>query len=416
SLLRLDDDVLLQIFEELRPQHGLQPLSLTCKWVRESAKPVLFRSSRQAASGMTWEEFVPRQLWPYIRELLLYGEWWPCVPPPRFCNPIPFSLNQALSDMPRLAAIYVQGHVVGWVPWEYMVAMLSVSRLRTFHVDGLLHIDNPSSLPAFIAAPLTRYQQVTGDFRPQRYNVANSLFLSIILDQPQVQDSLESLEVPSEFAAIDMFADSQWPRLRRISLRGENWEHDRPLVHYFRHTSTLQELILMLAHRSRSQLLRLCPPGWTGPLPWPELETLTLTHPDPDDPLYSLLPDTLRHLALRCWPRHYHFEFHETRRVVDRYGWGAPILSSSALLNILRRCRTNQLKALEVEFMGDETDIAVFRLISRTFPNLSSLTILRYRPQQTAVVPVQEIGEALAPLTRLKYLFLYLDFPEAPHP
>ncbi|KAI9067427.1 hypothetical protein FKP32DRAFT_1673194 [Trametes sanguinea] len=412
---QLDVDVLLQVFEELRPQSGLQPLSLTCKWVRESVKPVLFRSCRQAASAMTWEEFVPRQLWPYIRELFIYGGWWPFDPPPIVRCHVPFNLDRALSDLPRLTTISVKS-LGGWVPWESMVAMISLPRLRTFEVDGLLYIDDFTNLPVFTAAPLTRYQQVAGDFRPQRYNVANSLFLSMILDQPQVQDSLESLEAPSEFVAIDMFADSQWPRLRCISLRGENWEHDRPVVHYFSHTPALRELVLMLGHRSGSELLRLCPPGWAGPLPWPELEALTLTHPDPDDPLYSFLPETLHHLTLRCWPRHYNFEFYESSCVADRYGWGAPVLSSSALFNILHRCHTSHLETLEVEFVGDEADIAVFQLISRAFPYLSSLTILRYRPRHTATIPIREIGEALRPLSRLSHLYLYLDFVEAPHP
>ena len=43
SFRLLDDDSLLQIFEELRPGRHLRPLSLTCKWIRELCRPVLFR-------------------------------------------------------------------------------------------------------------------------------------------------------------------------------------------------------------------------------------------------------------------------------------------------------------------------------------------------------------------------------------
>ncbi|CDO69231.1 hypothetical protein BN946_scf185042.g133 [Trametes cinnabarina] len=400
-LRRLDDDVLLQIYEELRPDEGLRPLSLTCKWVRESVKPVLFTSVYQAAESVTWEQFIPRHLWPYIQKVCFLGVWLPWGPArdDRHYRPSEV-LRDALSEMPRLTAIYIASMEDSGVPWEVQDVILSRPSLRVFEVTERLYTDKPSNVPSFTAAPLTCYRQVIEDFRKpeHRYSAADSLLLCVLLGQQQVQASIETLEAP-------------------ILLRGEDWDHSKPLVHLFGQMPALQELVLTVGHRDGSELMRLCPLGWAGPLPWPELKTLIMSHPDPDDLLYSSLPGTLRHLALRCWPRHYFFQLYATRMILDDYRWSSPILSFAAMAKILRQCQSDRLDKLEIEFTGDQADIDLFRLISHAFPNLSTLMIYRYRPRSVdSEVPVVEIGKALEPLSRLRYLYLHLDFPEAPHP
>ncbi|KAI9067426.1 hypothetical protein FKP32DRAFT_1553269, partial [Trametes sanguinea] len=417
SLRRLDDDALLQIYEELRPQHGLQPLSLTCKWVRESVKPVLFRSCHQDALCLDWELFVPRQLWPYIRyeDLLFYGLWAQIDPPQDDPYHVSFPLRQVLSEMPQLTAVRIVRVLEAGVPWTALVAALSHPQLRTFDVTGSLYRRGRTHVPIFIAAPLTHYRQVMDDFRRSRYSLPDSVFLAVVLNQPQVQESLESLQVPSEFAPIALIAERHWRRLKRLVLRGESWEDDRPVVDLFSQMPALQELVLTLGHPAGTDLHWLCPPNWTGPLPWQELKTLSLTYPDPNDPVYTWLPHTLRHLVLRCWPRHYNFETSETRPTVEGLGWDSPIQSSSAVLDILRRCQCSQLDSLEIEFIADDSDMELFRHISHAFPDLSTLTVYRYRPRHMVNVPVVEIGETLRPLRCLRYLSLYLDLFETPH-
>ncbi|OSD07118.1 hypothetical protein PYCCODRAFT_796894 [Trametes coccinea BRFM310] len=416
DLRRLNDDVLLQIYQELRPKHGLQPLSLTCRWVRESVKPVLFSSCRQDARGLTWECFIPRQFWPYIRELLFFGVWAQIDLPDDDRYDAPFPLRQALSEMPQLTSVSIVGTLSRGVPRTAQVAVLSHPQLRTFDVTGPLYAPRSTNVPTFTAAPLTCYRQVVSDFRRTRYSLADSLLLCVVVNQPQVMESLEVLEVPSEFAPIALIAERRWPRLKRVALRGENWRFDRPVVDVMSQMPALQELVLTLAHPNRTNLHRLCPPDWASPLPWPELKTLSLTYPDPSDPIFSWLPTTLRHLVLSCWPRHFFFQRSETRLTMNDLGWGSPIQNSSAMVNILRRCQCSQLDSLEIEFVGSESDMELFRLIADAFPDLSSLTMFRYRPQHTTAVLVREIGEALEPLRRLRYLYLYLDFPEAPRP
>ncbi|KAI9067430.1 hypothetical protein FKP32DRAFT_1588795 [Trametes sanguinea] len=418
-LKRLDDDVLWQIYEELIPQQGLPPLSLTCKWVRESVKPVLFRSCRQDALRLTWERFIPRHLWPYIRILLFYGVWADIDPPrraPDRDSPT-FPLRQALFEMSQLTAVRIIGTYDRGVPRTAQAAALSHPHLRTFDVIGPLYapLAGPDDVAIFDAAPLTRYRQLVEDFRRSRYSVADSLVLAVVLNQRNVQESLEWLEVPSEYLPILLIVRCRFPRLQRLALRGESWNYEKLVVDVFGQMPSLKELVLTLSHPVRMGLHRLCPPGWAGPLPWQKLETLSLTYPDPNDPVYSWLPNTLRHLVLSCWPRHHNFSGYDNLTVLGELGWSSPVQNYSAMLNILRRCECSQLDTLDIEFVGGESDMDLFRLIADAFPNLSSLTVYRYRPRHLVNVPVREIGETLRPLQRLRYLSLYLDFFEAPH-
>ncbi|KAJ3013660.1 hypothetical protein NUW54_g1528 [Trametes sanguinea] len=134
----------------------------------------------------------------------------------------------------------------------------------------------------------------------------------------------------------------------------------------------------------------------------------------------------LRHIAMRevPIPPHITILFVEQEIVGDDtlrfpahgYGWSSPILSAAAMASILRRYQSCPLDTLEIEFIGDDTDVDLFRLIAHAFPNLTSLTVHRCRPPHVNEVPLIEIGQALKPFNRLKYLYLYLDLPEAPNP
>ncbi|CDO69236.1 hypothetical protein BN946_scf185042.g138 [Trametes cinnabarina] len=289
--------------------------------------------------------------------------------------------------------------------------MLSQPGLRTFHANEFLRTDESFEFADFTVAPLTCYRQTVEDYRRHRYSIPDSALLCFVVVQSQVQQSLETLEVPSEIVPVDLLAQFCWPRLKRVSLRGENWDYHKLLVDILAQMPALEELVLTLAHRVGSDLVRLCPPDWAGSdLPWPQLKALVVTHPARDDPLYARLPSSLCRLTLRCWPRHYLYP----DSTIRDFGWDSPVLSFFDMANILRQCPSNHLDTLEIEFVGDQADIELFRLISRAFPNLSSLTVFRYRPVGVVETPENAIGEALRPLSRLKYLYLHLDYPDAP--
>ena len=68
SLDELNTDVLLQIFDYLRPDGALFPLSVTCRAVRKATMPFLFtRCSVLIEAPVDENRFIPRSLWPYIK-------------------------------------------------------------------------------------------------------------------------------------------------------------------------------------------------------------------------------------------------------------------------------------------------------------------------------------------------------------
>ncbi|KAI0350391.1 hypothetical protein OH77DRAFT_1076604 [Trametes cingulata] len=69
-LQRLNQDVLLEIFEELQHTKDLGPLPLTCKWLRDSCNSVLFSRTfvRSTFLHRSFHDVFPAQsIWPYVR-------------------------------------------------------------------------------------------------------------------------------------------------------------------------------------------------------------------------------------------------------------------------------------------------------------------------------------------------------------
>ena len=64
----LHEDVLLQVFEELKEAKCLTSLSMTSKRLREASMPVLFAHCYQKLPyRATTQDIIPEILWPYIR-------------------------------------------------------------------------------------------------------------------------------------------------------------------------------------------------------------------------------------------------------------------------------------------------------------------------------------------------------------
>ncbi|OSD05443.1 hypothetical protein PYCCODRAFT_1465338 [Trametes coccinea BRFM310] len=320
--------------------------------------------------------------------------------------------------MPLLTAVRNINTMAAGVLWMTQEAILSHPQLRIFDIEGTLYRQfgpETVNVAAFTAAPLTSYKQVVDDFCILRYSPADSLLLCVVLHQLQVQESLERFEVPSKLVPLALITEQcgQWPRLRRVVLHGEKWQDGRAVIELLNQMATLEELVFTLAHSTRSDLHQICPPNWTGPLLWPRLKTLSLTYPDPLDPVYAWLPATLRRLMLRCWPYHYNFDSAKTWRTVEDFGWDLPIHDSSAMLNILRQCRCSQLDSLEIEFVAGPEDTQLLQLIAAAFPELSSLTVYRYMPWCLVDGVTQGVvWQALRPLQHLWYLSIYLDYIE----
>ncbi|KAI0721140.1 hypothetical protein C8Q72DRAFT_85652 [Fomitopsis betulina] len=120
--------------------------------------------------------------------------------------------------------------------------------------------------------------------------------------------------------------------------------------------------------------------------PWPELERLLVSYPDPRDGIYDCLPSTLRSLSLRCWS-------HQHRQYEMNHSGGN--MCGSLILSILRRCSMLRLNHLEIEYYADnDENDPVLQYLAVTFPYLESLKIYRYRSYMMEEAPVVYISQA----------------------
>ncbi|PIL28347.1 hypothetical protein GSI_09498 [Ganoderma sinense ZZ0214-1] len=128
------------------------------------------------------------------------------------------------------------------------------------------------------------------------------------------------------------------------------------------------------------------PKGLSATLPWPNLETLRISHPDPADDIYANLPSSLRALSLRLWP-------HECIQIFDENQpyqppswyesrkhrrWDCPLLTPDNLALVLQKCDSSLLSTLELEYGVDAHEPELLRTLAVKFPHLTTLEIHRF--------------------------------------
>ncbi|KAI0630106.1 hypothetical protein C8Q77DRAFT_1136465 [Trametes polyzona] len=414
--------------EWLRPRHQLRNLSCTCKYVRSLSLPILFRACWVDSSNITRDHFTPRHLWPHVQHLFFHGEWYDIVREgdPRYrMNPPPLPrFSEVLSQFPNLSRITIR-ECLGFGVTEFALAtLLSYPALKELHVidETLDHAEiykDDVGPPTFPVPPLRVLRQHLSDYRTHpRAKRGDLRVFAYLAGLPVVQGSLEVLELPSEVAPYTELASAQWPRLRRLELTGELPAGTPPLVGVFGCMPALEILSLKIACGHSTGRTVFCAPGWSRPFPWPNLQRLTVSNVNPDDPFYSRLPAGLRHLSIRCWPRRYLFLLPHELGTMINLRWFESILKSSSMCQLLSRCgNLPGLEELELEVEEDdpECDNELFCLTPHLFPNLSSITVIRYRKWGNPIVPMERIGTALTPLSRLQTLYIYPDFKNMPH-
>lgn len=264
-------------------------------------------------------------------------------------------------------------------------AFLSTPHLRHLLINGpmcnpddklLLNITLPPTIPLesvdytlFVLRPGPRTDEV------DRHGVY------LLLER--AHDSLISLTLPSESFPLHCTHLWQWPRLRKLRLHGERplYPGAPPLVMTLGRMPHLRDLSLCLAEPVGGELQPMWPPALQASYGWYELERLAVAHPHPEDEMYAHLPVSLRHLALRCWPRYY--KHHSAlREEMDEAGirWASPLLSSSEMLRLLRKSETPNLTHLELEFRADAASYSdIFGHIASSYPRLTVLRALCYR-------------------------------------
>ncbi|KAI1792103.1 hypothetical protein LXA43DRAFT_888009, partial [Ganoderma leucocontextum] len=408
-LTQLNDDVLVKIFQELRPEEGLRHLSSTCRWLRAASAPFLFRSCRQFLGDTPWNgktyEFLPSALWSHVRTLHIscfcppYSQRDPDVVDPLLCDAIS-TFDEVLPSLPRLTTLHLRVRYieVHGLSWKTMQKILSLPQLHHLDINGLyicpalLANDNPTD---FTVASLTAFHYTMPHYRqPWSFPSEMSTLDTLIR---KLHGSLESLVLPVESAPIQTISSLPWPRLREFTLRGERWSNPAtPIVTLFSSMPFLRSLALELSEPENASAGVIWPKGHPATRPWPDLESLRVSHPTSTDLIYASLPPSLRGLALRSWP-------HEGTRIYQQlalYGstsrfegykqrsWSYPLSPPQSLLQVLWQCDLPLLRSLELEYRADTQEPELLQLVVTKFPHLTTLEIHRIRSERREDVPV----------------------------
>ncbi|PIL28115.1 hypothetical protein GSI_09766 [Ganoderma sinense ZZ0214-1] len=455
----LNDDVIVYLFELILQidsdesgsrRTALVPLSSTCKWLRELCKPLMFRQIHRTigVAPPTRRFFLRRSLYTYVqhltvkdccldqklgRDMLNFPNMADCEPPPGvphvyvcrvFIGPV---IQRVLKHMPSLAklSLYTHSGVLHGPSWTFLrFALSDLPRLREFEMTGLTFcplVLPPESLELETCAPLTAFRYEAILTRGRKFAVsAEKDALSLVLGQ--VHDTLVTLALPSEPAPVALMSRCTWPNLRELKLRGTRWAEPRtPIVLLFATMPHLRSLVLELVVPEDASPEAIWPPGLpqSTEFPWPELEELTVANPHPSDELFTHLPPSLRTLALPACPRKcarpWLWQFEDGRHWFPRVPTFHLSLGSD-VLGILERCSrsASRLRHLEIEYGADEREGDLLRHIGVAFPDLTSLSLYRYRQSEELVVPVADLAPPLAALTSLHTLFAHLDLETAP--
>ncbi|PIL32405.1 hypothetical protein GSI_05651 [Ganoderma sinense ZZ0214-1] len=264
------------------------------------------------------------------------------------------------------------------VGWDVLAAILSAPHLRSFTFGRLLFSPREAPPETWIGtlAPVTafRYDQPSYPSNLLEYPTQQETLAFIL---KRLHRSLESLLLPSEIAPVAVLSQVQWPELRELTLRGEFHQsagYVAPFVSLLSGMSRLRALNLLLAVPvgvDRKQLT-LWPQGYKSQLglPWPDLEVLIVSFPDPEDHIYGELPQSLRHLSLRCTPHHVLCLW-----VPSIYRCHSPIPPASEMLDILTKISAPLLDTLQLEYLADDAADDLLRCVSQRFSMMDHLYI-----------------------------------------
>ncbi|KAH9885235.1 hypothetical protein C8Q73DRAFT_718074 [Cubamyces lactineus] len=467
SMADLDDDVLDLLAEAAHAARSIVPLLGTCKRIRSRCLPIAFNEFtyktfvrlRPTDADFVW---LPQTLWQYIRVLHFID----------FCGDVPGrgmdeksmewqsisrsylrwtkdmhlcgvyvsqSLASALLQMPHLRKVTFRFPSLAFahgLPWPVLKHILSLPHLKEFSLDMYrfapklstgeeLILDSPTSLVSF-SHKLSDYHERSEIFPTERRA------LELVLDINS--STLQQLTLAMELAPLNLLCDSsRWSNLRELCLRGQYPTIDDPplpLIVVFAHMTNLRVLEFKFMQPRNLDPQPIWPSGHAGVWPWPSLEELTVSCPQVDDNIYDALPNTLRSLSLRYTP-HYLNHIWKKKFGLPLYAdcvWRWPLVSSTDVLHILRRCEVTvyHLRHLELEYTVDDSEADLLRYVAMAFPDLRSLHLFRCRPDRVEpeeaielsnnLAYVERLIEPLASLQSLERVKLSLDLPGTPQP
>lgn len=322
-----------------------------------------------------------------------YSQKNPSIVDPLVCDAFQ-TIDTALPALPRLTTLRlrVQYIDVHGLSWNTVRTILSLPHLRHVHIDGLYIcpelLDGDNLDPTTATTPLSTFHYVMPHYRQPWSFPSESIVLDFLIRK--LHTSLESLVLPVESAPLQTISSLHWPRLREFTLRGERWsDHSTPVVTLLSSMPSLHSLALELSEPKNAVPGVVWPKGLTAALPWPNLDTLRLSHPDPADEIYNNLPPSLRALSLRSWP-HKCIEIYDENRAYlppswyrghKRRWWNCPLLTPRALAQVLQKCNFSLLLTLELEYRVDAREPELLRAIAARLPHLTTLEVHRFRSE-----------------------------------
>ena len=296
--------------------------------------------------------------------------------------------------MARLSTIIIkprQPHVYGHgLTWDTACSLLSIPSLSRLALIRVYLCPKPTDAATLQLHPSTSVSNFEYTLlsirdpysRPSEVDALDRIIRLLHL-------SLEELSLPVEPAPMHTISRLDWPRLCVLKLRGLlRTSPTLPIVGLLAGMTNLRVLVLELSEREGTRGNTLWPQGFAASYPWPYLESLSVSYPDPEDQIYAHLPRTLHTLMLQSWPHQcirrwqvLNYDSEELRP------YRSP-LSSSVMLDVLRRCTAPDLQVLRVEYFADYNEIPLLSYAVRSFPRITTLELHRYRHHGDKDVPV----------------------------
>lgn len=193
--------------------------------------------------------------------------------------------------------------------------------------------------------------------------------------------SLQILSVPIESAPIHELSTLVWPHLTDLSFTANTpssaTTSSIDFSSILENMPRLLNLSVLLPQSSSFPRSTILLPITSTAIPTLEsLRSLTLAYPNPADLIFDRLPPSLHHLSLTDCPRHYLLL--DTSNPLYEYSYDSPVLTSSELGGIVRRCNTPALESLEVVYRADAAEVKTLGMITRRFSGLKTLKMFRY--------------------------------------
>ena len=402
-------------------------MSSTCRWLREASAPILFRSCYQLLGVIPWNrtthEILPPALWSHIRLVDLsssttglahidscrvlrlycscpaYSQKDPTIVDPLICDAFN-TIHAALPELPRLTTLHlrVQYVDVHGISWNTMRTILSLPRLRHLHIDRLYICPEPldcDSLNGATVSLLTTFHYIMPLYRQPWSFPSEEATLDFLIRK--LHTSLERLVLPAESAPIQTISTLHWPRLREFTLQGERWSNPTaPIVSLFSSMPSIQSLALELSEPENVVAGMICPKEFSATFPWPNVERLCVSYPNPADKIYIHLPPPLHALSLRSWPHECIRLYYERRAHLRpswlqgyRRRWRSHFLSTPHdLAQVLQKCEPSLFSSLELEYRVDAQEPELLQVLAIKFSHLTTLEVHRFRSEGSYEVAV----------------------------